>query len=116
MMSDKTLLRISAVTAAAGMIALYLIVAFIEPRQAEIADLKVGENVLVGGAVSEFARSEGNIFFRLTNGSSIKVVMFANDAERMHIEIKDNNIVMVKGKVQYYRNSIEIIAKEIRIV
>jgi len=112
MISDKTLIRISFAIAAIGVAALYVLVAVTEPVKTQISGLTPGQNVLISGIVSDYRESKGNIFFILENSSTIKVVMFAPDAERSP-EIKNNDSVTVSGKVQYYRNELEIIARRV---
>lgn len=111
MISDKTLMRISLAVAATGIAALYVLVVVTEPVKAQISELKPGQNVLVSGVVSDYRESNGNIFFTLENSSTIKVVMFAPDARTP--QIKNNDSITVSGKVQYYRNYLELIARRI---
>lgn len=110
MISDRSLIRISLATSAIGIIALYLLVTLTEPSHATISDIKAGDNVAVSGLVKDYRESRGNIFFTLENASSMKVVMFAPDAEKAPM-IKNGDAVTVKGKAQYYRNEMEIVAK-----
>lgn len=114
MISDKLLMQISLATAAIGLVALYILVSLSGYRHAAISSLKVGENVFVSGTISDYTESKGNIFFTLKNDSSVKVVMFSTNAERtLRLKLKDGTNASVKGKVQFYKNEIEIIAKEI---
>ncbi len=113
MISDKTLMRVSVAVSAIGVIALFLIATFLGPTRASIGGLKLGENVLIGGVVHDYSESKGNVFFTLVNDSSVRVVVFAQDAERLP-QIIDGDSVTVTGKVQLYRGDIEIIAKDVR--
>ncbi len=117
MISDKKLMQLSLATAVIGIIALYVLVSVVQPKAAAIAGLKdmAGQNVLVSGVVTGYMESKGTVFITLENNSSIKVVMFANDAEKYPdvYKIKEGDNATVKGKVQYYKNELEIIAKHI---
>lgn len=111
MISDRSLIRISLVTSVIGIIALYLFT-LTEPSHTSISDIKAGDNVAVSGVVKDYRESRGNLFFIMENASSVKVVMFAPDAEKA-TRIKNGDTVTVRGKAQYYRNEMEIIAKSI---
>mgnify|MGYP001577199590 CR=1 FL=1 len=111
MISDRSLIRISLATSVIGIVALYLLT-LIGPSHTAIPNIKAGDNVAVSGVVKDYRESRGNIFFTMENASSVKVVMFAPDAEKAPM-IKNGDTVTVSGKAQYYRNEIEIIAKSI---
>lgn len=114
MISDRSLIKISLVVSAIGFIVLYIFTA-VETPIMPIGGLKSGDYASVGGIVSSYKESKGNIFFTLENSSTINVAMFSTDAESnpMVYKIKDGDTVTVTGKVQYYRNELEMIAKNI---
>ncbi len=114
MISDKELMRISVIISVIGLIALFLIVTFMGPSRTAISELRPGEIIVAGGAVSDYSESKGNIFFTLTNGSSVRVVVFSTDAEKTHAFAEGDNVT-VTGKAQFYMGEMEIVAKEVAI-
>ena len=111
MITDRTLIRISLAVAIIGIAALFILVSLTEPRHASIAEIKPGENVLVSGTVADYKESRGTIFFTFENISSVNVVMFLFPM----VKLTDGDSVTVAGKVQYYRNEMEIVAKDIKL-
>lgn len=109
MISDKRLIQISLVTSVVGLIALYIIVSLTEPVTAPLSELKAGQNVLVSGAVEGYKEGNGAVFFTLQNVSTVKVVVFGAG-----LKITNGDNVTVKGKTQFYKNELEVIAKDVR--
>jgi aspartyl/asparaginyl-tRNA synthetase len=119
-MDDKTLMRISFVIAVAGIAALIAAVQFAEPKMVKISDVNeklVGQTILVNGTVDSVSIKEGNIFIKLTaDKDSIDVVMFKQQAENSADAyiLKKGDFLTVAGKINFYKNELEIVASSIK--
>lgn len=120
MISDKQLTRISFLITIIGIIALYFIVQFTEPVKVEIGDIShdmVGNYISLSGYIEDGPQwDKGNLFFILGNGKeNIKVIMFAKETKKQQElkELKKADRVHVIGRVDEYKNELEIIASSI---
>ncbi|MCX6819278.1 MAG: OB-fold nucleic acid binding domain-containing protein [Candidatus Aenigmarchaeota archaeon] len=99
-----------------GVIALFILVQFIEPKELSISDISqshVGQEVVTQGRISSYAIDDGNIFISLSEANnSIQVVMFQKDA-KLEAELKKGDKIKVTGKVAFYKNDLEIIASSV---
>ncbi|MBI2075669.1 MAG: exodeoxyribonuclease VII large subunit [Candidatus Aenigmarchaeota archaeon] len=118
MLTDKSLMKLSFIVSATGIIALFVFVQFIEPKQITAAELEnnIGNVIVISGAITSYSESKGSVFVDLDN--STKIVMFSTEAERKPdvYRLKAGDNIFVTGKVQLYRGTAEIIAKSIRKV
>jgi DNA/RNA endonuclease YhcR with UshA esterase domain len=124
-MDDKTLVRLSAAIAVVGLIGIIAAAQFAEPKAVEISEISgslVGQNVAVNGTVESISINDGNVFITLgsvdsRDNSSADVVMFERDARNsIAYTIKKGDTIVVDGKVNYYRNDVEVVASSIRRV
>ena len=117
-MDDKTLLRLSVVIAVAGLVSLIAAAQLAEPMKIPISKIDenlIGRGIEVNGTVESISVKDGNIFIRITDGSNgIDVVMFKQDANDDAYAIKEGDSIVVMGKVNFYRNSLEIVANSLR--
>jgi len=117
MISDKQLMKFCIVVSVIGIAALFFIVESIEPKTVEISGLNkqmIGQFVKINGKASNVYNNEGTLFLTLNNpddGSIIKIVMFKNN-----LEIKEGNFIEVTGKLELYKNELEVIASSITSV
>ncbi|MBI4018429.1 MAG: OB-fold nucleic acid binding domain-containing protein [Candidatus Aenigmarchaeota archaeon] len=112
----KDLEKVSLVLAAAGIIALFFVTESSKP--AEITGLAVdssyiGRDVMINGTIKSIAIREGNVFATLEN--STRVVLFRGKAAGSEA-LRRGDKVSVTGKVQLYKNQLEIVAEEIKKV
>ena len=80
----------------------------------QITDRDDGKHVLVNGTVSGFRITNGNIFFKLGDGTgNITVVMFERAARSKNIAVGDGDSAEVRGQINVYKSELEIIASSI---
>ncbi len=119
MLSDPQLMKLCLAMSVIGVIALFFIVQFIEPKELSILDISqsyVGREVITNGNISSYAVNSGNIFIELTDLNSneaINVVVFEKDANTLNTELKKGDKIKVTGKVAFYKNELEIIASSV---
>lgn len=112
-MTDS-LTKISLIISAVGIIALFFVANSLQPLEitAKTIDKShVGTTVSVNGTIKSLAVKEGNIFISLEEG--MRVVVFRNSAAGSDYGLKRNDRINVVGKVQLYKNELEIVAEKI---
>jgi len=75
----------------------------------------IGKKVLVEGKIKSIKNSNGNYFLKLYN-SDIQIVFFKSTVEKnseKFLNLKENKIVKIIGKVSEYKGNLEIIGKDI---
>lgn len=113
-MNDKDLMKLSFAIAVLGIIALFLVTEQLEPIAVpvELIDSSyVGKNVVVNSTIKSLTIKDDNIFITLNEG--MRVVVFKNKALDDNYNLKAGNKISVVGKVQLYKNELEIIAEKI---
>ncbi|MEM7819527.1 MAG: OB-fold nucleic acid binding domain-containing protein [Candidatus Aenigmatarchaeota archaeon] len=122
MISDNSLIKISLTITLIGLIALFLIVHFIGPKEIEIGKINkdmIGQIVLLRANVESYFSNDGHIFIDAKDSTgTIKVVMFENEAKNNPLVyyIEKNNTIEIRGKIQLYKNELEIVATSIKII
>lgn len=111
---------VSLAVAAAGLVFLFLITISIEPMQAKISEVSsdlVGRDIVVKGKIDSYFTKEGNVFITLEEGAKIKVVMFSREAQKQPwvYDLQKGDSVFVEGRVQLYKNELEIVANTIKV-
>jgi len=115
-MDNKLILKISLSIAMIGIIGLYIFTStsqnIIEIR--EMPDF-LGERVTVQGTVDKYYVSkDGHVFFDLHDSSGLtKVVVFQNSNIEAVYNLQDGEKITLTGKVQEYKNDLEIIGSKI---
>lgn len=117
--SDKKLTYISLLVSVAGLIMLVVITTGIEPKEIAISQISSelsGQDVDVRGIVISVFSENGNIHLVLGDSAKIRVVMFSSDAGKQPwvYDIQKGDRISVIGKVQIYRNELEILAKTMK--
>lgn len=109
-------MKASLFAAIIGIIALFLLTQLIEPQKMEINEITTdmaGINIITQGTASNVVEREGHVFFSLiSENSSIKAVLFENDAQKTRIP-GNNEFITVHGEVALYKGELEIIVKQI---
>lgn len=118
-MENKTIVKICITLAALGLIALYFVTNFYNEKVIDIADAKnyVGQNVRIKGYINTlYTSQEGHSFLKVYDISGdIEVVAFKSS--KIDVSgLQEGKKVSVFGRVQEYKGSIEIIAKEIKVL
>lgn len=122
MITDKNLMYIALVLVIIGIIGLFVILQFIGPTEIStgvVTNNEIGENVAVNGIVKSYSEKDGHVFMDIDDGSgAIKVVMFENTAKNNLIvySIGENDHVIIEGKVELYKNKLEIAANSVKVV
>jgi DNA/RNA endonuclease YhcR with UshA esterase domain len=109
------LIKISITVAIVGIIALFFIVKYQQQNTVKISDLEQGQIERITGMInSVYVSKDGHTFLKVTDSSGeISVVAFkSSNIDVYDLEIGDQ--ISVLGRVEEYKGSLEIIAKEIR--
>lgn len=109
------LIKISIALALIGIVALFFIVKYQQQNTVKISDLKQGQIERITGMInSVYISKDGHTFLKVTDSSGeISVVAFkSSNIDTYNLEIGDQ--ISVLGRVEEYKGSLEIIAKEIR--
>jgi RecG-like helicase len=116
LLSDKTIYLISLAIALFGIFCLFIFSFFIEYDEVNISSIDysyIGRNVKVVGYVKSEPIIKNNVLlFSISDISnkSINVVMF-NVKEK---NISKNEIVIILGRIEEYKDNLEIVAKSIK--
>jgi len=116
MLKEKHLLACSLLFSAFGIALLFCTNAMFEPVQQQISEINgesVGQSVLIKGVVKWAMQKDGFVLFELHDGKTITAIKFSPSEQERQAATK-GNFVEVIGKVQVYRNELEIVAQEIR--
>ena len=115
-MDNKLILKISLSIAMIGIIGLYVFTSSSQNmvNVYETSDY-LGQRVTVEGSVSKYYVSkDGHVFFDLHDSTGvIKVVAFRNSNIEESYNLKEGENIVLTGKVQEYKNNLEIIASRI---
>ena len=110
----ENLKYVSLTLAVAGLLAL----AFLLPEEKSVqagaitAEMS-GEKILVAGTIKNLEIRNGNAFFTLENGATVKAVYFSPSIEQLSL-LRNGSTVIVKAEVSLYRQETELIASEVR--
>ncbi len=125
-LSESGLLKISLIGTLVGLVALYFVVGTLVPDEKNIVEISagsIGAFVQVNGTISELRQSEGNMFFKLEDGTGdIKIVLWKNVLDRLILKgfdlgkVKDGVKVVVSGTVEGYKGEMEIIGKDVYLL
>jgi DNA/RNA endonuclease YhcR with UshA esterase domain len=116
MLTEKHIAVVSLLLAIAGTGLLFLFNQAIDPMEIEIGEItksNIGERIKVGAKIEWALEKDNYILLTLDDGSKIKAVHFGPSPEERQIA-KPGSFVAVVGKVQLYKNELEIIAEEIK--
>lgn len=113
-MQDYWIARIALFTAVMGICTLLFLGSILGERQAsvaEISDSAIGSRLELRGRVDNAFKQEGVLVFHINDGTGIlKAVIFSPTAEQEKLAEK-NSFVKATGKVQLYRNELEIVVE-----
>jgi len=109
------IVKICLVIAVIGIIALFFLTQYKNETLSKVEDLKVGQIEKIEGMVnSAYVSKDSHVFLKVAdNTGEIDVVAFKSANIDLAYELEDGDHVSVLGKVEEYKGSLEIIAKEI---
>jgi len=115
------LTKISLAISIIGIGAIAILSLAIQPEQTKISSIDnsyTGRIVSISGTIKSSYSSNGNAFLEIDGGGKIKAVMFENDAKNSPwvYEIRKGDNVSATGKIQIYKNEIEIIADSVKVL
>ena len=116
-MQEKLLLKIALIISLVGLLVLYLIsdnIAIKEKTLEKITLENKDEMVKVSGIVSKLTDIEKVTIMEITQPTEVTVVLFKGNNEST--PIKEGNEVEIIGKVDEYKDKMEIIAQRARII
>lgn len=113
-MKESLLLKISLICIMVGMPVLLFISQSIELSESNIAkitDANIGKISKVNGIVTRIMAKEGFSIIDVERKQIVKVVVFEN----MSKDIEKGDWINAKGRLEEYKDKIELIADEIKI-
>tara|TARA_Y100000310_G_scaffold345396_1_gene464445 strand:- start:11434 stop:11787 length:354 start_codon:yes stop_codon:yes gene_type:complete len=115
-MQEKHLAIIAISCATIGIVLLFILEQYIEPQKLSVRALEdnlIGNRVEVKGRVDWALERENFLLFTLNDGEKIKAIKFNPTELEMEL-IRKRIPVVVVGKLQVYKNELEIVVEEIR--
>ncbi len=110
-MEDRTLRILSLIMAAIGAVGLSVVSlqnTYTEVAIYEISERMIGKNIVINGTVVSASTSDGNTFITAEDAGRIKVVLFNTE-----LPVKRGDRISAYGKVNVYKNELEIVAEKI---
>lgn len=104
------------ISAIAGIALLFALTSAFEPAPANIGELNeqmAGSSVLLKGRVDSVWGRQNNLFFQLNDGTGKMQAVIFNPSEEQRQLIAKNAFIAVSGKVQVYKNALEIIVAKV---
>lgn len=120
-MDDSVLLKIAVLVSTIGLVMLFFVSSYARPPNVKIFEITyddVGRYTVITGRIeSKYVHKDGHIFFDLKDDTGkMKVVLFSSTAKTLESEtlacLENGKNVEVKGKVDEYKGSLEIIPKD----
>ena len=109
------ILKISIVVAVIGIMALFFMTQYSQQDISKIGDLKIGQMYKIQGTVnSVYVSKDDHVFLKVSdNTGDVDVVAFKSANIDVAYDLVNGNSITVYGKVEEYKDKLEIIAKEI---
>lgn len=115
-MDEKTLLKIALSSSIIGLFIIFIFAEKLEPELigiSSISDSLVEQDVKIQGTVSSVKVTGSVLMIGVKDETgSIKVVMF----DQGDLELRENNEVEILGNVKEYKGTLEIEAKNVRLM
>lgn len=119
-MENKTLLKISIAVSIVGIITLFIFTRYSLEKTVKIIEIKnfLNQAIKVSGTVNSIRISrDGHVFIKLGDETGeINVVMFKGSNTDVALNLEKGQKISVLGKVQEYKDQLEIIANSITIL
>lgn len=132
-MQDKTLLNISLITSVIGLIALFLIMYFYEiPQVTSLDNSAIDSKVKVIGEITKISKTNKTTRITINTSCLITGVIFEDNSDNnnnndsnyenksntntINNVLKQNNVVILEGKVQEYNNKKELLVDKFAIL
>jgi len=115
-MNEKTLMLICAILSITGIISLFFLNKSASVPQLKISELKDGMNFvrIVGRVTRKYVSKTGTIFLTIQDETGrIQAVIFKGTSNQ---KIRKGDKVEIIGDVQTYKNRLEIIVKQIKVI
>jgi len=119
-MKEKTLLKYCIILSIVGLSILFIGTNSTEAKKIDIKDIEknnIGDFVSITGTVKSKYYNGEHMFFDLEESDKkIHVVFFKNTIEKNKInpeEIRNGDIIRVTGKIDIYKNKLEVIGQNI---
>ena len=115
-MKDKTLLKISLVTAIIGILILLFILDRISLSGSNLSNItkdNLDENIKIKAELVKITETPGLYILTVRDFSGIMTVIVFKDES---LELKEGDVLEIEGRVTSYNGKLEIIAKKITII
>lgn len=119
MITDQSLMKIALIMVIVGIILLFLITIFIGTKEMTIGNVDeraIGQIIEIKGTVNSYFTKDGHVFMNINDGDEIQVVIFEKDAKVIPIayEIKNGDNLSLEGKVQLYKDELELVVSSLK--
>ena len=113
-MQEKTLLRISLITTAVGILLLYILSHYSQPELEPytLTNSDLGNKVLVQGNIGSVKQYGNTTIIKVSTNDQIQVVHF----QPLKFSLNKNEQIEVIGTVQKHKGEYQLISDEIRII
>lgn len=115
-MREKDLLKIALVCSLIGILIILFIVYKYEVPNYNIKDIDksmLNEKVSIKGQINRITETPGLYILNIKDSTGeITVVVFKEE----DLDLLENNLVEVEGEIAEYKNEVEIIAKQIKVL
>jgi hypothetical protein len=114
-MQERTLLRISLITTAIGIILLYILSQYSQPEQVQpytLTNSDLGNKVLVQGNIGSIKQYGNTTIIKVSTNDQIQVVHF----QPLKFSLNKNEQIEIIGTVQKHKGEYQLISDEIRII
>ena len=110
-MDEKLMLRIAILISIIGIVLLFVLSKFIKIDPISITDIDdtlVGKTVLINGTLTKISASDRTLLY--VDNNTIPLIIFSK------VEIEKNHRVLITGRVDEYKEGLQIIVDRIEIV
>ncbi|MCD6215839.1 MAG: OB-fold nucleic acid binding domain-containing protein [Candidatus Aenigmarchaeota archaeon] len=121
MITEHQLVKVAYIGTFAGIISLFVLVQQMAPDAYTINEIREdmqGRYVNIKCKIHDMFIHDGNIFLTLEDKTgTIKAVVFKNKAEKIGAyKLDTNDSVQIKGKINIYKNELEIIVDDFKVL
>ncbi len=114
----EKIVKIALIIAVAGIAMLFFVTKSFSEEVVKIQDLKIGQISTIKGMVTDiYISRDGHAFLKVAdNTAEISVVAFKSSNIEQAYSLEIGEEVSVLGRVEEYKQKLEIIAKEIKLL
>ena len=114
----EKIVKIALVIAVIGIVMLFFVTRGLSEEVTKIEDLKIGQLSTIKGMVTDiYISRDGHAFLKIAdNTGEIQIVAFKDSNIEEAYGLETGTEISVLGRVEEYKEKLEIIAKEIKLL